>query len=66
MMHSNTSKFSKNMFYNFPLKWQGGESFFIVDKTYGDKSSLATYVSLTDTFREIQRRTMRNSPALVS
>ena len=44
----------------------GGESFFIVDDSYSDKSSLSTYVGLADTFREIQQRTLRNSPSLVS
>ena len=44
----------------------GGESFFIVDDSYSDKSSLSTYVGLADTFREIQQRTLGNSPSLVS
>ena len=46
----------------------GGESFFLVDESSAaaDKSSLATYVGLVDTFREIQQRTMGNSPSLVS
>ena len=43
-----------------------GESFFIVDESYGDRSTLATYVGLTETFREIQRRTLTDSPSLVS
>jgi len=43
----------------------GGQSFFIVDESFGDKSSLSTYVSLTDAFREVQSRTLRDSPALV-
>ena len=46
----------------------GGESFFLVDESSAaaDKSSLATYVGLVDTFREIQQRTLGNSPSLVS
>lgn len=43
----------------------GGESFFIVDDSYSDKSSLSTYVGLADTFREIQQRTLGNSPSLI-
>ena len=46
----------------------GGESFFLVDEAEAaaDKSSLSTYVGLGDTFREIQQRTLGNSPSLVS
>ena len=46
----------------------GGESFFLVDESDSgaDKSSLSTYVGLVDTFREIQQRTLGNSPSLVS
>ena len=44
----------------------GGESFFIVDDSYGDKSSLSTYVGLADAFREIQQRTLGGAPSLVS
>ena len=44
----------------------GGESFFIVDDSTDSSSSLATYVGLTDTFREIQDRTLGNAPSLVS
>lgn len=44
----------------------GGESFFVVDDSAGDKSTLATYVGLSDTFREIQERTVGSAPSLVS
>ena len=44
----------------------GGQSFFIVDDSTTDRSSLATYVGLTDAFREIQDRTLGNAPSLVS
>ena len=43
----------------------GGESFFIVDNSVGDHSTLDTYVGLTDTFREIQERTVGSAPSLV-
>jgi calcium-activated chloride channel regulator 4 len=43
----------------------GGESFFVVDESTGDKSTLATYVGLSDTFREIQERTVGGAPSLV-
>ncbi len=44
----------------------GGESFFIVDSSQEEQSSLSSYVDLVDSFREIHRRTWPNSPALVS
>ena len=44
----------------------GGESFFLMDDSDTEKSSLSTYVGLVDTFREIQQRTLGNSPSLVS
>ena len=44
----------------------GGESFFLLDDSETEKSVLSTYVGLVDTFREIQQRTLGNSPSLVS
>ena len=44
----------------------GGESFFLLDDSETEKSILSTYVGLVDTFREIQQRTLGNSPSLVS
>ena len=43
----------------------GGESFFIVDEPMKDKSSLSTYVKLSDCFREIQSRIFGTPPTLV-
>jgi hypothetical protein len=66
-VHSFSSSFIwQVLFHPEQYTSAGGESFFIVDSSQEEQSSLSSYVDLVDSFREIHRRTWPNSPALVS